>query len=95
VPANPTNFKISSLNLPVFAPSLLFGIGEGSLLPIIPASAQGLGASLPTAGLITGLVMVGTLFADVPAARLINTIGERKAMLWAAAVASVGVFISL
>jgi len=95
VPANPTNFKISSLNLPVFAPSLLFGIGEGSLLPIIPASAQNLGASLPTAGLITGLVMVGTLFADVPAARLINTIGERKAMLWAAAVASMGVFISL
>ena len=95
MPANPTNFKISSLNLPVFAPSLLFGIGEGSLLPIIPASAQSLGASLPTAGLITGLVMVGTLFADVPAARLINTIGERKAMLWAAAVASMGVFISL
>ncbi|CAB4624426.1 unannotated protein [freshwater metagenome] len=93
--ANPEAFKISSLNLPVFAPSLLFGIGEGSLLPIIPASAQQLGASLPTAGIITGLVMLGTLAADIPAARLINVIGERKAMLVAAGVASLGILVSL
>lgn len=95
MPANQKAFKISSLNLPVFAPSLLFGIGEGSLLPIIPASAQALGASLPTAGVITGLVMVGTLVADIPAARLINVIGERKAMLFAAFVGSLGVLVSL
>lgn len=95
MPANQKAFKISSLNLPVFAPSLLFGIGEGSLLPIIPASAQALGASLPTAGIITGLVMVGTLVADMPAARLINIIGERKAMLFAAFVGSLGVLVSL
>jgi len=95
VPATTKDFKISSLSFPVFTPSLLFGIGEGSLLPIIPASAQALGASLPTAGIITGLVMVGTLVADIPAARLINSIGERKAMLSAAAVGSVGVLVSL
>ena len=95
MPANAKVFRISSLNFPVFAPSLLFGIAEGSLLPILPASAQALGASLPTAGLITGLVMVGTLFADIPAAKLINATGERKAMLLAAAVGSVGVLVSL
>lgn len=95
MPANTQTFKISSLNLPVFAPSLLFGIAEGSLLPIIPASAGALGATLPTAAIITGLVMVGTLVADIPAARLINIIGERKAMLSAAAVGSVGVLVSL
>lgn len=95
MPANTKVFRISSLNLPVFAPSLLFGIAEGSLLPILPASAQALGASLPTAGLITGLIMVGTLFADIPAAKLINATGERKAMLLAAAVGSVGVLVSL
>jgi MFS family permease len=95
VPANATPFKLKSLSLPVFAPSLLFGIGEGGLIPIIPASAQAMGASLPMAGIITGLVMMGTLMADIPAARLINVIGERKAMLWAAAVASLGVAMSL
>jgi MFS family permease len=81
--------------LPVFTPSLLFGIAEGGLLPIIPASAQAMGASLPTAGIILGLVMIGTLVADIPAARLINILGERKAMMTAAAVASVGVFTAL
>jgi MFS family permease len=95
VPTNTQTFKISSLNFPVFTPSLLFGIAEGSLLPIIPASAGALGASLPTAAVITGLVMVGTLVADIPAARLINTIGERKAMLSAAVVGSLGVLFSL
>ena len=78
----------------MFTPSLLFGIAEGGLLPIIPASAQAMGASLPTAGIILGLVMIGTLFADLPAARLINILGERKAMMSAAAVASVGTLIA-
>ena len=73
----------------------MFGIAEGGLLPIIPASAQALGASLPTAGIILGLVMIGTLFADIPAARLINVLGERKAMMMAAAVASIGSLIAL
>lgn len=95
MPANPQAFKISSLNFPVFAPSLLFGIAEGSLLPIIPASAGALGANLPTAAVITGLVMVGTLVADIPAAKLINRIGERNAMLTASAVGSLGVLFSL
>jgi MFS family permease len=95
VPANTQAFKISSLNFPVFTPSLLFGIAEGSLLPIIPASAGALGADLPTAAAITGLVMVGTLVADIPAAKLINRIGERKAMLTASVVGSFGVLFSL
>ena len=95
MPANTKPFKISSLTFPVFTPSLLFGIAEGSLLPIIPASAGALGANLPTAAVITGLVMVGTLAADIPAAKLINVIGERKAMLSASVVGSFGVLFSL
>jgi MFS family permease len=94
VPSSISNYKLKSLNFPVFAPSLLFGIAEGGLLPIIPASAGALGASLPTAGIITGLVMIGTLFADIPAARLINVIGERKAMLWAAFVSGLGALLA-
>ena len=90
-----SSYKLSSLGLPVFTPSLMFGIAEGGLLPIIPASAQALGASLPTAGIILGLVMIGTLFADIPAARLINVLGERKAMMMAALVASMGSLIAL
>jgi MFS family permease len=39
--------------------------------------------------------MVGTLVADIPAAKLINRIGERNAMLTASAVGSLGVLFSL
>lgn len=88
------SFKLSQLNLTIFGPSLFFVVGEGALLPIIPATAQELGADLPTAGIITGLVMIGTLLADIPAASLINRIGERRAMIWASIAGSVAVVLS-
>ena len=66
-------------------------IAEYSLLPIIPSSAEKLGASIPVAGFIAGLLMVGVLIADLPAGRLIDRIGERKAMIWGSIAGGVGV----
>jgi hypothetical protein len=37
-------FKLSSLTLSVYLPTLLFSIGEGAVLPIIPLFARGRGA---------------------------------------------------
>ena len=88
-------FKIKSLVYPVFLPSFLFAIGEASLIPVIPASAENFGADLATAGLIAGLGMLGTLFADIPAARIVNFFGERKAMIYAAAVAATGILFAV
>jgi MFS family permease len=88
-------FKISQLTSSVFVPSALFSIGEYALIPIIPASAERLGADLPTAGLIAGFVMLGTLLADIPAARIVNVIGERKAMMWSALSAMAGILIAI
>ena len=88
-------FKISQLTSSVFVPSALFSIGEYALIPIIPASAARLGADLPTAGLIAGFVMLGTLLADIPAARVVNAIGERKAMMWSALSAMAGILIAI
>ena len=79
-------FKIKSLVYPVFLPSFLFAVGEAALIPVIPASAQAFGADLATAGFIAGVGLLGTLFADIPAARVVNYFGERKAMIYAAAV---------
>lgn len=76
----------------VFVPSALFSTGEYALIPIIPASAERLGADLPTAGIIAGLVMVGTLLADLPAARLVDALGERRAMMWSALAAMAAIF---
>lgn len=88
-------YEIKKLIVPVYLPSLLFSTGEAGLIPIIPASAQALGADLPTAGLIAGLVMIGTLIADLPAARLVDYLGERRSMIAAAATASLGILFSV
>jgi MFS family permease len=88
-------FKIKSLVYPVFLPSFLFAVGEASLIPVIPASAEAFGADLATAGFIAGLGMIGTLFADIPAARVVNYFGERKAMIYAAAVAAAGILFAV
>jgi MFS family permease len=80
---------------PVFLPSFLFSIGESSLIPVIPASAEALGADIPTAGIIAGLGMLGTLIADVPAVKFVNFMGERKAMITAAGSAALGILLAV
>lgn len=88
-------FSIKSLVYPVFLPSFLFAVGEAALIPVIPASAEKFGADLATAGLIAGLGMLGTLLADIPAARIVNYFGERKAMIYAAATAAIGILFAV
>jgi len=75
--------------LPAFGPSLLFGMGEGAILPIVPLTARELGASVSTAALVVTLIGVGSLVSNVPASMITTRFGERRAMvgasLWAAA----------
>lgn len=82
---------LKPLLVPVFVPSVLMSIAEYSLLPIIPSSAEKLGASIPLAGFIAGLLMVGVLITDLPAGRLVDRIGERSAMIWGAIAGALGV----
>lgn len=88
-------FRLSSLIVPVFIPSALFSTGEYALVPMIPASAERLGASLPLAGIIAGFVMIGTVLADIPAARVVDRFGERRSMLYSALVAAFGLVMAV
>ena len=89
-----TNRKlIRELVMPVFIPSALFSIGENALIPIIPASAERLGADLATSSIVAGLIMFGVLFADIPAAKFLSVVGERRGMMIAAFAAGVGVLL--
>jgi len=81
--------------LPVFLPSFLFSTAEYGILPSIPASAILLGADLATAGAVTGTLMIGRLCAEIPAAKIVDAIGERKAMIWASAASALGILFSL
>lgn len=72
---------------------MLMSIAEYSLLPIIPASATSIGADIPTAGLIAGMLMIGVLLTDLPAGRLVDRIGERASMIWGATAGGIGVLL--
>ena len=88
-------FSWRSIILPAFLPTLLFSIGEGALIPVIPVVATDRGASLALAGLIAAMLMVGELAGDLPAGWLVARIGERNAMIGAAMLAVIGVLIAL
>lgn len=79
-------FPMRTVVLGVLAPSLLFGIAVGVALPLIPVSATRLNADLATAGFVAALLPVGKVVADVPAGALASRIGDRAAMILAAAL---------
>ena len=70
----------------VYLPSVLFAIGQGAIIPVIPLSARELGGSVATAGLVVAFVGVGRIIGDLPAGLLAIRMGERHAMLVALAV---------
>lgn len=72
---------IRSLTLTVYAPTFVFAVGQGAVIPIMALAARGVGASVALAGVIVALRGIGTLSFDIPAGRLITRIGERGAMV--------------
>lgn len=58
---------LKRIAVPAFGPSLLFGVGEGAILPIIPLMARDLGASVPVAALVIALIGIGSLLNNIPA----------------------------
>jgi MFS family permease len=88
-------FRFRSIALPALVPTLLFSIGEGAILPIVPLVATGLGASLAIAGLVAAMVMLGELLGDIPSGWVVARIGERKAMIGAALISVLGLIAAL
>lgn len=81
--------------LPALLPALLFSIGEGAIIPIIPIVAGSLGASLAIAAFIGGMIMLGELVGDIPSGSVVSRIGERTAMIGAAFVSIGGLVLCL
>ncbi|MEJ8848001.1 MFS transporter [Variovorax rhizosphaerae] len=81
----PTGFSLRKIAIPAFGPSLLFGIGEGAILPIVPLTARDLGASVSMAALMVALISIGSLLNNIPASLITMRWGER----WAIVVAGI------
>jgi len=73
----------------VYAPTVLFAIGEGAVLPLIPILAGGLGADVALSALIASLLVIGQLVGNLPAGWAVARVGERVTMMIAGSVALV------
>jgi MFS family permease len=69
----------------VFLPAIVYEIGNGAIAPIIALTALDVGASPNTAGYMLALLGIGQVVGDVPSSWLADRIGDRHAMIAAAA----------
>jgi len=80
----PEPFSLRGIAVSAFGPSLLFGIGEGAILPVIPLTARDLGASVAQAALMVTLIGIGSMVSNIPASLITLHRGERWAIVAAA-----------
>lgn len=81
-----TPAALRTLAVPVYGPSLLFGLGEGAILPVVALSARSFGASVAVAALMVMLINAGSLVFNVPASIICDRYGERLAIVGASAL---------
>lgn len=75
------DFRVRSLTGSVYVPSLLFAIGQGAAIPMLPLLALEIGLSVPLAGAVVAARAFGTLLFDVPAGVMVARLGEKPSML--------------
>ena len=73
----------------IYGPTLLFAIGEGAVIPLIPIIASRLGADIAVAALVASALVVGQLCGNIPAGWAVARFGERITMGVAGVVALV------
>lgn len=75
----------------IYGPTVLFAVGEGAVLPLLPILAARLGADIAVAALVASALVVGQLCGNIPAGWAVARIGERLTMAIAGIVALTGV----
>lgn len=84
------SFSFRRIAVPAFGPSLLFGLGEGAILPIVPLMARELGASVSMAAFVVTLIGLGSLLNNIPASLITMRWGERWAIVAAGVWSALG-----
>ncbi|MFE7845200.1 MFS transporter [Microbacterium sp. NPDC057407] len=75
----------------IYGPTVLFALGEGAVIPLIPVIAAELGADVATAALVASALVVGQLCGNIPAGWAVARIGERFTMAAAGLLSLSGV----
>ncbi|WP_282827746.1 MFS transporter [Gulosibacter sediminis] len=76
-------------------PTFIYSVGQGAIVPVIPAVATSLGADLGFAGFIAGSLLIGQAVGNLPAGAVVSRFGERRAMVFSAFATIVGALISV
>ncbi len=90
----PPPFRWGSIIAPALLPTFLFTLGEGAILPVLPALTARAGGDLAAAGLVASMVLLGQLVGDLPAGWIVARVGERRAMLGALATAGLSIALA-
>jgi MFS family permease len=88
-------FRLRSVAVAAYGPATLFGLSEGSMLPVVTLSAIDRGASTAVAALVGALIGIGSIATNIPSGILATRFGERKSMLIAAIATIVGLVFCL
>lgn len=75
----------------IYGPTVLFALGEGAVIPLLPVIAAELGADVPTAALVVSALVVGQLVGNIPAGWAVARVGERVTMAFGGVLALGGV----
>lgn len=75
----------------IYGPTVLFALGEGAVIPLIPVIAARLGADIALAALVASALVVGQLCGNIPAGWAVARVGERITMAIAGTLSLVGV----
>ncbi len=78
------SFSLKKIAIPAFGPSLMYGLCNGAILPVVALSAREMGASVAVSGFIAALIGIGSLFNNIPAALIAARFGERRSIIGAA-----------
>ncbi|GAA1959399.1 MFS transporter [Microbacterium deminutum] len=75
----------------IYGPTVLFALGEGAVIPLIPVIAAQMGAHVATAALVASALVVGQLWGNIPAGWTVARLGERLTMAIAGTLSIIGV----
>ncbi len=65
----------------IYGPTILFALGEGAVIPLLPVLATKMGADLAASSLVVTALVIGQLCGNLPAGWAVGRFGERLTMI--------------
>ncbi len=81
LPAQAVKALRNPIVIPIYLPTLFFGVALGMIKPLLPLYAADFGINYALIGVVVGAAALGAMLADVPAGVLLRRFSEKQVML--------------